>query len=155
MKKLIPVHYDVCEIKVSYRPMFNQQERPKVTDSLHAADLFRQAWDQGRLELVEDFHVMYLNRANNVLGMFHSTAGSVTGVMCDVKTVMATALKVNACSMILAHNHPSGSLNPSQQDKAITRQFREAAKVLGMEVLDHVILTRDGYYSFADEGMMF
>jgi DNA repair protein RadC len=146
--------YEVSEVKVSYTPMFSQAERPQIMTSNDAVNMFRKAWDSDRLEYQEDFHIMYLSRNNRVLAMYHSSMGGTTGTVVDVKPALVTALKINAHSMILAHNHPSGTLSPSSEDVAVTKQFKEAAKLLSMDVLDHVILTRDSYYSFADQGMM-
>ena len=146
--------YEVSEVKVSYTPMFSQAERPKIMTANDAVNMFRKAWDSDRLEYQEDFHIMYLNKGNRVLAMYHASKGGTAGTVVDVKPALVTALKINAHSMILAHNHPSGTLTPSEADKTITKRFIEAAKLLSMNVLDHVILTRDSYYSFADDGMM-
>jgi len=82
------------------------------------------------------------------------SVGGLTGTIVDVRNILQTALKANACSVILAHNHPSGNQNPSDADIQITRRVNEAAKIMDIQVLDHLILLTEGYYSFADEGRM-
>jgi DNA repair protein RadC len=103
--------------------------------------------------------MLLLNRANKVLGIFEVSSGSATGTVADPKLVFAAAIKTNACGIILAHyvkahNHPSGNLQPSQADIDLTRRMKEGGKLLEIQLLDHVILTSEGYYSFADEGLL-
>jgi DNA repair protein RadC len=86
------------------------------------------------------------------MGLFHASKGGVAGTVVDLKVVFAAALKARASSMIFAHNHPSGNLLPSQADLDLTKRFKEAGKILDIQVLDHLILSPDDrYYSFADE----
>ena len=99
---------------------------------------------------------MYLNRSNRVLGVFPASAGGITSTVVDVRILLSIALTTLSTSVILAHNHPSGSLKPSQNDIDITFKIKEAAKFLDIAVLDHIILNgiENQYYSFADEGMI-
>ncbi|MDZ7650383.1 MAG: JAB domain-containing protein [Cytophagales bacterium] len=97
---------------------------------------------------------MLTNRANKVLGIFELSTGGVSGTVADPKLIFAAALKGAASGMILAHNHPSGNLQPSQADLDLTKKIREAGKLLEIQLLDHVIVTSEGYYSFADEGLI-
>ena len=107
------------------------------------------------MELLEEFNVLFLDRSNRVMGLFHASKGGVAGTVVDLKIVFAAALKARASSMILAHNHPSGNLLPSQADLDLTKKFKEAGKILDIQVLDHLILSPDDrYYSFADELML-
>lgn len=103
---------------------------------------------------VESFKVILLNRANKVLGVSNISKGGVAGTVADVKVIFQTALKANASSVILAHNHPSGNTHPSDNDIKLTRKLYAAGKTLDISVLDHLILTDSTYYSFADEGVM-
>ncbi|RYY22608.1 MAG: DNA repair protein, partial [Sphingobacteriaceae bacterium] len=98
--------------------------------------------------------VMLLNRANRVLGVYLVSSGGVAGTICDPKLVFQAALKANASTLILAHNHPSGNLNPSEADIKLTRKLVEAGKLLELPVCDHLILSEEGYLSMADEGLM-
>jgi DNA repair protein RadC len=120
-------------------------------DSFHALKLF---FDQDTIELTETFIVIYLNRANNTIGWMKVSSGGLTGTIVDVRIVLGTALKAAATSIILAHNHPSGNLHPSQEDFNLTKRIKEAAKFMDITVIDHLILTDENYYSFADEGQI-
>jgi DNA repair protein RadC len=102
----------------------------------------------------EEFWVLYLNRANKVIEKFALSRGGVSGTVADSKIIYKRALEILASSVILVHNHPSGNLKPSQQDITLTKQLKEAGKLLDINVLDHVIISEQGYYSFADEGAM-
>lgn len=107
------------------------------------------------MELLEEFVVLFLNKANKVTGLFRVSRGGTCGTVVDIKIVFAAAIKALASGIILAHNHPSGNVQPSQADSDLTRKCRDAGKVLDIAVLDHLILSPEGgYYSFADEGML-
>ena len=95
-----------------------------------------------------------MNRANRVLGIYELSTGGVTGTVADIKLVFMAALKANACNLIVSHNHPSGSLKPSMADEVLTRKMTAAGTVLEIKVLDQIIVTTEGYFSFADEGMI-
>jgi len=144
--------FKVAEIKLSYSANVKNSLRPKVGTSRQVYEVFAQAWDNERIEFVEDFKVMLLSRANRVLGIVNISSGGTAGTVVDVKLVYAAAIKSNSSSVILAHNHPSGNLMPSEQDKRLTQRIKQAGNILDIPVLDHVIMTTEGYYSFADEG---
>ena len=99
---------------------------------------------------------MYLNRANRVIGVFPVSTGGITATIADPRLILAVALKTGACSIILAHNHPSGNLKPSHADEELTHKIKEAAKFMDIKVIEHLIISpdREMYYSFADEGLM-
>jgi DNA repair protein RadC len=105
---------------------------------------------------VEEFHVAYLNRANVVMAIEKTSQGGITGTVADPRTILRRALSHNAVSMILCHNHPSGSLKPSRADEELTIKIREAARYFDIRLLDHIIVGGQGtgYYSFADEGLI-
>ncbi len=102
----------------------------------------------------EEFWILYLNNANKVLRRLQISKGGITGTLVDVRLVMKKALELGAVSLILAHNHPSGTLQPSQADKDITQQIINAAKTLKIKVLDHLIITQESYFSFADNKLL-
>lgn len=145
--------YEVAEIQLSYRTDVKPSMRPKITGSKDAYAVFLETWDKSKIEFVEQFKVMVLNRANRVLGIFEVSSGSSTGTIADPKLIFAAAIKANACGIIVSHNHPSGNLNPSQADIDLTRKMKEGGKFLEIQLLDHLIVTTEGYYSFADEGL--
>lgn len=99
----------------------------------------------------EEFWVLYLNNGNKILKKDCISKGGVTSTVVDVKIIMKTALQYLATSIILVHNHPSGTLKASEQDKKITNKIKSAAKLLEINLLDHIIIARNAYYSFADE----
>ncbi|TDG36254.1 DNA repair protein [Pedobacter changchengzhani] len=144
----------LCEVQVTYTPDYKISERPKITSSLETYQLLKQEWDKGRINFLEEFKVILLNRANRVLGLADISIGGVSGTVVDPKIVFATALKGNCSSIIVAHNHPSGNLRPSESDIRLTKKLVECGKLLEIVVFDHVIITEYGYYSFLDEGMI-
>lgn len=102
----------------------------------------------------EQFWTMFLNTRNKVLDVKFFTKGTITGTMVDCSSIIKEAILLNATGIILAHNHPSGNLNPSPEDKTITREVCDAAKLFRIRVFDHMIISEEGYYSFADNGLM-
>lgn len=146
--------FQLSEIKVSYLPKFKAYERPKITQSKDAYEILSNNWDRGTLEMREQMKMILLNRANHVLGLYDVSTGGQAGTVADPKIVFSVALKANAATIILAHNHPSGNLRPSQQDIQITRKMVEAGKTLDLYVIDHLIITTRGYYSFGDDGLI-
>lgn len=102
----------------------------------------------------EVFAVIFLNRSNKVNHFQIVSEGGITGTVADPRIILKKALEQNAVSIILCHNHPSGSLRPSRADEELTTKIKEAAKFLDIRVLDHIIVSDDGYYSFADEGIL-
>lgn len=102
----------------------------------------------------EEFWIIYLNNANSILYKSQLSKGGITGTLVDVRLVMRQALEYGAVGLILAHNHPSGTLKPSQADKQITQKLKVAAQALDIKVLDHLIITEKDYFSFADESIL-
>jgi len=102
----------------------------------------------------EVFAVAFLNRANKINHVEIVSEGGITGTVADPRIILKKALEHNAVNIVLCHNHPSGSLKPSRADEALTRKIKEAALLLDMTVVDHIIVSEDGYYSFADEGIL-
>jgi DNA repair protein RadC len=141
------------EITVNYRHRIKPSLMPKLASSKDSADVLRTIWSD-KLEHIEEFVVICLNRANRMIGWAKVSSGGLSGTVADPKVIFQIALKSNASSIILAHNHPSGNLQPSEQDIRLTRKNKEAGLVLDLQVLDHIILTSEGYYSFADKGTL-
>lgn len=102
----------------------------------------------------EEFWIILLNRANKVIGKEPISKGGVTATVVEIKPVLKRLIETYASGIILCHNHPSGSLKPSSADIQLTKRLSEAAKIIETNVLDHLIIADNSYYSFADEGMM-
>ncbi len=128
----------------------NKMQIKTSKDSYQALKLF---FDQDTIELTETFLVIYLNRANNTIGWMKVSSGGITGTVVDQRIVLATALKAAATAMILAHNHPSGQIQPSHADIELTKKIKQAGLIMDIPVIDHIILGDNNYYSFADEGI--
>ncbi len=146
--------FQVAEIQLSYKSTVKPSMRPKINRSKDAFDILRQSWDDSRLDLIEQFKVILTNRANKVLGIFEVSTGGIAGTVADPKLIFVAALKAGASGIILSHNHPSGNLNPSQADMDLTRKIKEGGKLLEISLLDHIIISSESYYSFADEGLI-
>jgi DNA repair protein RadC len=143
---------NIAEIKISYKPKFKMNELPQVSSSQDAYEILSQDWED--ISYKESVKIILLNRANRVLGVSIISTGGISGSVVDSKVVFQTALKANASSVILVHNHPSGNLHPSQADRELTEKIKAAGKFLDIPMLDHLVLTDSSFYSFADEGQM-
>lgn len=142
----------VNEIQVIYRPNQEMMGIQKITNSKETFEVLLPIFSQNTIHLREEFVILYLNRSHKVLGYFKAFVGGNSSVICDVKIILAVALKGMASSIILSHNHPSGNLAPSEQDLALTRRVKNACKEIDVELLDHLILgSNGGYTSMADE----
>ena len=146
--------WEVAEIQLAYKSNVKPSQRPKITGSKDAYQVFKESWDDSRLELVEQFKAMFTNRANKVLGILEVSTGGISGTVADPRLIFVAALKICASGVILSHNHPSGNLAASQADMELTRKIKEAGKFLEIQLLDHIIITSEGYFSFADEGLV-
>ncbi|HTF18286.1 MAG TPA: JAB domain-containing protein [Chryseolinea sp.] len=146
--------WEAAEIQLSYKSTVKPSQRVKITGSKDAYEVLNESWDHSKLELVEQFKVLFTNRANKVLGIYEVSTGGIAGTVADPRLIFVAALKVGASGIILSHNHPSGNLTASHADIELTRKIKEAGKLLEIQLLDHIILTSEGYFSFADEGMV-
>lgn len=144
--------YQVAEIELIYKSKVSQSKRPQITTSKSAFNILHQHWDANKIGLMEQFKILLLNNANRVLGIYDMATGATTGVTVDICLVITAALKANARGIILSHNHPSGNLRPSDADRNLTKSIQTATQLLNIRLLDHLILSDEGYYSFADEG---
>jgi DNA repair protein RadC len=143
----------VPEIKIRYNRT-RKSFLGKVTNSKDAADFIRKVYSRGMLQLQEGFVVLYLNRANKILGYYKHSIGGIAEAVADVRLIYATALASASSGIVVAHNHPSGNLAASQSDIELTRKIRDAGKVLDILLMDHLIITRESYFSFADNSMI-
>jgi DNA repair protein RadC len=124
---------------------------PIITSSRDVALYLQQLFQDYRHEV---FVVLFLNRANKIRHSEIISSGGITGTVADPRIIMKKALEQEAVALILSHNHPSGNLKPSKADEELTYKIREAAKLLDIKVMDHIIVSTEGYFSFADEGLL-
>lgn len=141
---------EIAEIKVSYST--NQTDKVKLKQCDEVFKFILTQWDLDLIEFQEECKVILLNRANFVLGVYNLSKGGVSGTVVDIKIILSVALKCNASSIILAHNHPSGNVQPSEADNGITNKLKNACKLLEIYLLDHLIISKNEYFSFATSG---
>lgn len=153
-RPLFPELFQVAEIEVSYHNHTPYQDRIKVPKPSVAYDIFSASWDPDKIELIEQCKILLLNQSSHCLGIVNLTSGTVNYCPLDARAVLAPALKANATAIVLAHNHPSCSLNPSQNDIEATKRIVKSAKLLDMFVMDHIIFCKQGYFSFAENKIM-
>ena len=143
----------VSEISISYKSSRDISEMVNLRSSIDARD-FIFPYFENFVEHHEEVWVLLMNRSNKCLGIFKVSQGGITDALVDVRIVMQVALKANATSMILCHNHPSGNATPSSQDDSLTRKIKSACTLFDIHFLDHLIITSRLFYSYADEGRL-
>lgn len=126
-------------------------EKPVVKSSADIAQYLKAVLKDFSYEV---FAVLFLNRANKINHFEIISRGGITGTVADPRMILKKALENDAVSLVLSHNHPSGSLKPSRADEELTLKIKEAAKYFDIKILDHIIVSEEGYYSFADEGLL-
>ena len=141
----------ISEIEIVYKSTVKKSDRFKVTNSKDAFNVILSLWNKDNIELLEEFKVLFLNRANEALGIHTLSKGGISGTVVDIRLLFAIALKSAASSIILVHNHPSGNLNPSQADIQLFNKIKEASRFLDINVLDNLIICKDDYYSCNDQ----
>lgn len=146
--------FAVNEVELVYRRKTATERLVTVSSSLTANKVLRQVWNKDRFDLLEEFKILLLDNKSGCLGVSHVSTGGMSQCLIDPKVVFAIALKATAKQIILAHNHPSGNLKPSREDIALTEQLVKAGKFLDIRIADHIILTSEGYRSFADDGLL-
>ena len=146
------IDYTVGEVELTYKS--TSKSRSKIYSSEDAYKYLLPTYKEGTICYKEYFKVLFLNQSNQVLGYTLISEGGITETCADVRIILQAALLTNSVAIILAHNHPSGSMKPSRQDIEITKQVKDAARLMRITVTDHLILTDEGYYSFADEGQL-
>jgi DNA repair protein RadC len=146
--------YKVAEVELIYKSKVKASNRPQIGSSRDAYQVLLKAWDENKIEFVEQFKIMFLNKTNKVLGIYDVSTGGISGTVADPRVIFVAALKANCCAIIISHNHPSGNLKPSRQDEELTNKIKQGGQLLEIKLLDHVIVSTEGYYSFADEGLL-
>lgn len=145
----------VSELTISYKPKVKSSDRYCIRFSKDAYDLLKwEAFNDDILEYKEYFKLVLLNHANKVLGITTISEGGMDSTVVDVRLVLQSVLLAHSSNIILAHNHPAGGLSPSTLDDKITEKIKKAAKLMDIKLYDHLIVTSEGYYSYADEGKL-
>jgi DNA repair protein RadC len=150
MKTQIPLLQAVGEVSLSYTKNHIVLPNSPISSSSDAYNAFQAIFHPSTLAHREFMYAMYLSRSNNILGYAQISSGGLSGTVCDPKIVFQYALKLNASGIILAHNHPSGNLKPSRSDLELTEKIQKGGKLLDITLLDHLIVSENGYWSWAD-----
>lgn len=150
------MYSDIPEIKisVSFDKKLKKSECFKITSSQSVYEVLKRVFDADTIDWREEFIILCLNNSNRVTGFYKLSSGGMTGTLVDVRMAYTVALNCLATSIIVAHNHPSGALTPSEADKAITKKLKQAGELMDIKLLDHVIVTDESYFSFSDEGIL-
>lgn len=151
MKRIATYRDFIGELTVTYKR--TSLPRIKVTSSLDVFNYIYPIYER-IMDTREEFKVIHLNNNNNVVNVDHHSIGGRVSTAIDLPTILRNILHINTYGVILVHNHPSGKLVPSQTDKNITNKIKKGCDAIGIRLLDHVIITREKYYSFADEGIL-
>lgn len=128
-------------------------KRVKITTSKESEEVIRQFYFDD-IEIYESMFILLLNRSNNTIGYAKISQGGTAGTVVDVKIIAKFAIEGLSSGVILAHNHPSGNTQPSQPDKEITAKVKNALKLFDIQLIDHVILTKESYFSFSNAGLL-
>lgn len=143
------------EVEIVYRTKIPASKRVQIRHSADAFKLLWEHWNKDTIEHHEEFKILLLNNKNAVLGIADISKGGVNGTTVDPRIVLQIALKAHSSAIVLSHNHPSSNPTPSEADVAITKKLADAAKLMDIQVLDHLIICGDGtYYSLMDECRM-
>lgn len=140
------------KIKVSYHRVEEDRPQAKINRSSDAFDVFLSVWDMDTIELYEEFKVVYLARNNSIIGYRNLSSGTSCSTLVDLKHLMSIAISCNAQAIVLGHNHPSGSVIPSGSDRKLTSKIQEVCELFDINLMDHIIMSKFNYTSFADEG---
>lgn len=146
---------DLGEVCVTYKYHTKLTDRPKISTCKDAFNVVKEFITEDVVGLQEQFVVLYLNNAGKLIGTYPAFKGAITATTVDFKIIAVTGVKLMATQVIIAHNHPSGNMNPSTQDLMLTKRLKEALKLLEMDLIDHLILGPDNrYISFSEEKLL-
>jgi DNA repair protein RadC len=144
--------WTLAEVIISYKPIIN--DHPAVKSQEDAEALIRTHWDNKKINLQEEFVAFFFNTTNKIIGHRLISTGSMKQCIVDIRLLVSLALHCLADNVIIAHNHPSGNLKMSEQDVRITQKIKEALHLIDVKLLDHFIITSNGFTSFAAEGVL-
>lgn len=151
MKRIATYRDFVGELKVTYTR--TAQKTTKINHSKEGADFIRPYFEE-IMDNHEEFKIIHLNNANTVANVHHVSKGGQTGTLVDVKLALREALQINCQACIAVHNHPSGNLRASKGDLDTSKKLKKAFAMIDITLLDSLIITREGYFSMADEGLL-
>lgn len=141
------------EIEIHYkRPLFSEMKSIANSDDVNS--ILRTYINVNVIDVKEFFWVLFLTRANHVLGISTISCGDIHGVAVNIREIFQLTLLMHASQIIVAHNHPSGKLTPSEKDKQLTKKLKEGLLLFDVKLLDHLIITSEAFLSFADEGII-
>jgi DNA repair protein RadC len=143
----------IKEIDISYSYGTAKAERENIKSSQDANVVFSSMIEKS-IEYKESFLLMVLNNSSEILGVRKIFEGGLTACVVDIRLIYQTILKAHGVAFIICHNHPSGKLQPSEADKNLTNKIKKGAETLDLKLLDHLIITKDNYLSFADDGIL-
>ena len=146
--------FNVSEVKLTYKTKQNASERLKVFDSNSVYKTLLNCYDSDTIEYKESFKLLLLNKGNKVLGVMNVSEGGISDTVVDIRLIMQAALLGNASNIVISHNHPSGEIYPSRNDDYATNRIKEACRLMDITLYDHIIVTSESYYSYADEGRL-
>ena len=144
----------LAEVKLSYKTEQSPQTFPQVTSPDEAEKVLRQVWDNDHIQLKEEFIILLLNNSKHCIGWSKISSGGRNATIVDPSAIFTVALLANATSIIVAHNHPSGNLNPSKSDKNLTERIKKSGDMLGITLEDHILMVADDYMSFRAKGIL-
>ncbi len=144
----------IPELTVSYTRASGKMFKGSVTEVEDVADFLKSTFGHDEIELQEQFIVLYLNQKCDIIGYYRHSRGGINSTVADKRLILGAALKCAAVSMVIAHNHPSGNLQPSEADRKLTASLKDAASLMDIRLIDHLILTKGRYLSFAQEGLL-
>jgi DNA repair protein RadC len=131
-----------------------KMDSTRIRDSTDLNGFFQKIHSMEGDDIVEHFYVLFLNRAKRVVGYTYLAKGGITGVNADIRVILAMAIQSGAVYIAVCHNHPSGALKPSDADETITRKLKESGILHDIQLVDHIIISDESYFSFADEGLL-
>ena len=146
-------YFTIPEITVSYKDNVKASERAIIRCSKDAASILTVAYEDC-MEHHEEVNVLFLNRAQRLIGISCISKGGISGATVDIRIILQIALKTHSSAIMLSHNHPSGATRPSSEDIQLTKQLQAGCKAVGIQLLDHLIITEETYTSLADEGLL-
>jgi DNA repair protein RadC len=142
------------KLHLSFDKKLKKSELVQIRSAADANNVFKQIFCSDTFDWKEEMIMLCLNRANRVIGFYKVSSGGMTGTVVDPRVIFTVALNCAASSIVIAHNHPSGQLHPSEADKQITQKLKNAGDLMDIHLIDHLIIADEGFYSFADHGAL-